>query len=137
MKISRFFISFWPSLLTLSVVLYATLWPEPELPDNLPVIPHLDKFIHALMFGGLYGAIVFDIRRDMRRQGIMTPITRQALVRLALAVAAFGGIDEMLQELLTQTRCSDVLDFAADCTGIFLAYLTAPAAVRTVLGLKS
>ena len=136
MNIRRFFVSFWPSLITLSVVLYATLWPNPELPGSFPAIPHLDKLIHALMFGGLYGAIVFDIRRDMRRRGIDAPPGRRVLFMLALEVAAFGAVDELLQELPTQTRCADVLDFAADCGGIFVAAMTAPPAVKAVLRMK-
>lgn len=135
MNIRYFFISFWPSLLTLGVVLYATLWPDPAMAHDLPAIPHLDKLIHAVMLGGLFGAIVFDIMRRQRREGLPVGISSRRLVFLALALMVFGVVDEALQALLTDTRSAEFLDLLADWTGIWVAFFTAPPAVRKVLRL--
>lgn len=135
MNIRYFFISFWPSLLTLGVVLYATLWPDPAMASDLPAIPHLDKLIHAVMLGGLFGAIVFDIMRRQRREGLPAGISSRRLVFLALALMVFGVVDEALQALVTDTRSAEFLDLLADWTGIWVAFFTAPPAVRKVLRL--
>ena len=135
MNIRYFFISFWPSLLTLGVVLYATLCPDPAMAHDLPAIPHLDKLIHAVMLGGLFGAIVFDIMRRQRREGLPAGISSRRLVFLALALMVFGVVDEALQALVTDTRSAEFLDLLADWTGIWVAFFTAPPAVRKVLRL--
>ena len=135
MNIRYFFISFWPSFITLGVVLYATLWPDPAMAHDLPAIPHRDKLIHAVMLGGLFGAIVFDIMRRQRREGLPVGISSRRLVFLALALMVFGVADEALQALVTDTRSAEFLDLLADWTGIWVAFFTAPPAVRKVLRL--
>jgi len=56
--------AWWPTALVVGVILYATLNSDPVGADRFPAIPHLDKLIHAIMFGGLFSAISFDRRRD-------------------------------------------------------------------------
>ncbi|MDE6278157.1 MAG: hypothetical protein K2M06_08625 [Muribaculaceae bacterium] len=120
----------------MAVVLYATLWPDPEFADDLPLIPHLDKLIHAVMMGGLFGALVFDTRRLMLRRGNTGPIPVQTLLRFALGLALFCVADEILQKELTTTRSAEFLDILADWTGVAIAFFVAPPAVRCVLRQK-
>lgn len=136
MNTTSFFKSYWPSLLTLSVVLYATLWPDPELPDDLPLIPNIDKLIHAIMMGGLYGAIVFDTMRRLRREGSEMSLSRKFRLLLAFSIMAFGALDEFLQASLTETRSAEFLDLLADWTGTWVAFFSAPPAVKAVLRKK-
>lgn len=42
---------------------------------------------------------------------------------LTLPVAVFGGIIEILQQVMAMGRGGDVFDFFADCIGIFCAAL--------------
>lgn len=128
-KISDFVRHYWPSVLTLSVVLYATLCSDPLGDSSMPPIPHLDKLIHAVMMGGLYGAIVFDRQRSDRSR----PLTRRFIYLLAAAVIAFGALDEVAQVAMGLGRSGDLYDFAADCSGVAVAFFTAPPAVRKVL----
>ena len=51
-------------MIVVAVIAYATIAENPPVPDDMPVIPHIDKLIHAIMFGGLAGAVMFDIRRS-------------------------------------------------------------------------
>lgn len=118
-----------PSTLTLAVVLYATLYPDPAGVENFPKIPHLDKLIHAIMFGGLAGAWAFDYTRSSK--------TNQPSFR-AMCVCAFtsvilGGIIEVLQERMGLGRGCDPYDFAADTFGCLIALLTAPQAIKYVI----
>lgn len=120
---------YWPSALTLAVVIYATLFPDPVGAEELPPIPHIDKLIHAVMMGGLFGAIVFDTQRCNRDKKLKP----RFLVVTALAVTAFSIADEIAQASLIEGRSGDILDLAADWAGIAAAYFLAPPVVRKVL----
>lgn len=121
-----------PSTLTLAVVLYATLYPDPAGVDNLPKIPHLDKLIHAIMFGGLAGAWAFDYTRSRHAEN---PTFRQMLI-CAFASAILGGVIEILQQWMGLGRGCDPYDFAADIFGCIIALLTAPKAIKYVITKK-
>lgn len=131
-KLKRFIIAYWPSMLTLCVVLYATLFSDPLGDHEMPPIPHLDKLIHAVMMGGLFGAIAFDKQRaDKTRR-----LSRRFLVTLSAAIMAFGAADEIAQAAMGIGRSGDLLDLAADWTGVTVAYFTAPPVIRKVLGVR-
>ena len=120
---------FWPSLLTLLVVLYATWLPADIEPDNLPPIPYLDKLIHAVMLGGLCGAVIFDCKRRDRH----TRLSRRTVWRVTAIVACFAVVDEVVQGLLPIERPSDYVDLLADWLGIVIACFAAPPTVEKLL----
>lgn len=131
-KLKQFIVSYWPSALTLGVVLYATLWSDPLGDQEMPPIPHLDKLIHVIMMGGLFGAIAFDRQRSDKSRRL----SRLFLNTLAVAVMAFGILDEIAQVSMGLGRSGDIYDLAADWTGVIVAYFAAPPAIRKVLGMK-
>lgn len=110
-----------------AVILYATLNSDPVAVDSLPPLPHLDKLIHAVMFGGLFSALCFDRYRSGH------PLTLAAKVAFALCSALAGGLDELAQSAMDNGRSAELLDFIADCVGIAVAYMTAPPAIRRVV----
>ncbi len=118
---------FWPTLCVVAVIVYATLSNDPMPDVDMPLIPHLDKLIHAIMFGGLCGAWYFDLYRSG------APLTVRTRLLVAAACVGAGGLDELMQWLLTTDRAGDILDWAADATGIAVAYFAAPPAVRAVV----
>ena len=130
-KLVTFAKHYWPSALTLAVVLYATLCSDPLGDRDMPTIPHLDKLFHAVMMGGLLGAIIFDRQRSDKSR----PVSRKFLNIAAVAILIFCIIDEIAQTEMGLGRSGDILDLIADWTGIAIAYLTAPPTVRKVLGL--
>lgn len=123
---------FWPTALVLAVIAYATINEDPTPDIDFPVIPHLDKLIHAIMFGGLAGAAFFDLQRSdrSRRRG------RAAMAVICIVAAAIGALDEVAQATLTTARSGDILDWLADCAGIAVAFFAAPPAVRAVLHMR-
>lgn len=125
----RWLQQFWPSLLTLAVVLYATWLPADIEPSNLPPIPYLDKLIHAVLFGGLCGAVIFDCKRRNRN----SRLSRRTVWRVVAVVAAFAVVDEVVQGLLPIDRPSDYVDLLADWLGILIARFTAPPSVEKLL----
>lgn len=135
----KFVRRYWPSALTLAAVLWLTLAAQP-LPDlSIPTFEGLDKIIHAVMMGGLTGAIMFDWRRcghwnlrknNAGRQHLLTP---SVVIVICLSVTAFSALDEWAQGALGMGRTSDVYDLLADIVGIVAAALTAPAIINALL----
>lgn len=96
-------------------ILYLTLVPKP-LPDNdIRLFEHADKVVHAIMFGTLYLCLYTD---DRRRNAY---ITAPAMLVSAVGVILFGGLIEVLQDLMAMGRGGDILDFLADAVGVILA----------------
>lgn len=116
-------------MVCVAVVLYATLTADPMDGAELPLIPHIDKVIHAVMFGGLAGAAAFDWQRAHRDR----TVAGRVMAVICALCAVFGVLDEIAQATLTEVRSGDPLDFVADLTGIVVAYFAAPPAVRRVL----
>lgn len=119
-------------MLTLAVILYATLWPDPAWPDNAPAIPHLDKIIHAVMFGGFAGALAFDYARKKPRRA---PGLRVMLLCCVVSLV-LGGVVEILQTAMGLGRSAEGLDLLADAVGVAVAFLAAPPAVAAVLRIR-
>ena len=114
-------------MIVVGVIVYATLNSNPVGDYKFPRIPHIDKWIHAIMFGGLFSALAFDYYRA----GNM--LTKRILITFAIAAACAGAIDECAQAALENGRSAELLDFVGDCFGIFVAYLTAPPAIKRVV----
>ncbi len=121
---------FWPTLLVLAVILYATLDSNPIEIDRSLWFTHLDKLIHAIMMGGLTGAIAFDIQRADRK---VNKLGRGTMLRICGAVILFGACDELCQSLMQNGRGCEMLDFVADAIGALCAAFMAPPAIRRVL----
>lgn len=116
----------WPTALVVAVIAYATLSSNPVGAESIPLFPGADKLIHAIMFGGLFAAIVFDLRRDGKKAD-----TQWLCIIAAIALAA-GALDELTQELMRNGRKGDILDLAADAVGIAVAYFTAPPVINHI-----
>ncbi|MDE6403133.1 MAG: VanZ family protein [Muribaculaceae bacterium] len=109
------------TILITAIICYLTLVPRP-LPDmDMPMIPGLDKVVHAIMFGALAGAICLDVARK-RGIGRLTVI----LLAVAFVAAALaGGAIELLQSAMNQGRSCEIMDFVADSVGSLIAVMVA------------
>ena len=116
-------------MIVVAVILYATLFPDPAGVDDLPLIPHIDKLIHAIMFGGLAGALAFDYSRS---HNIPKPSPR-TMAAFAIASTLVGGGIELLQDAMQLGRGADWFDFLADAVGALVAYFAAPPAIARCL----
>lgn len=118
-------------MITLAVVLYATLWPDPAGADDVMIFPGADKLIHAIMMGGLLSAILFD----KRRSGSL--LTNKYITYAAGIIIIFSVFDEVAQSLMGLGRSSDFLDFLADAGGVILASLLAPPVINRIFRHKN
>ena len=125
----RFLKTYWPTLIVIAVIIYATWIPKPIPYEDLPGIPHIDKLIHAIMFGGLLAAVMFDYHRCSPRRN---RLTSGAILVFAAGCSVFGVVDEVVQGLLAIGRPSDFLDIIADWVGIAIAALTAPPVINAI-----
>lgn len=121
----------WPSILTLCLVLWLTLAPDPVPTEDIPLFPGADKLVHAIMMGGLAGAIMFDYeRKGLNRT---RKLTSRVVWSIAAIVAVFSAADEWVQGAMGLGRSPDFLDLLADWAGILVAALTAPPLLRRIL----
>lgn len=120
----------WPSALTVLIVLYGTLFPDPIGTEDMPVFPGYDKLIHAIMMGGIASAIMFDYRRSGRSLS-----TRYVLV-VGVWVTVFAVADEFVQHLVAPNRTFDVLDILAGVAGVVIASVAAPPVINRIFRRK-
>ena len=81
-----------------------------------PPIMNFDKVVHIIMFMGISEVIFFDNTYYLR-----FPISKiRIFFSVFLFPIALGGLIEILQEYLTQTRSGDWYDFLFDVVGVFL-----------------
>lgn len=90
----------------------ATHYPKPE--QLLGRHGHSDKLLHFVAYFLLAVFVVAAVRGAGRW-------SRRAAMIVAVALAAFGAVDEISQPLFGRT--ADVLDWAADCVGIAVGML--------------
>lgn len=97
-------VGFW---LACVVALARALWPDSY---TEPVIGGWDKLVHACAFYVL-GVLA------------LAAYPRASLIRVVLALAAFGGLIELLQAIPVLQRDADWDDWAADWVGIAMAMI--------------
>lgn len=122
----RYVREWWPSMLTGAVILYMCLDSDPVGGVDLMWFPGADKVVHAVMFGGLAGAMCFDWQRCHRHEGL---IGWRRVAGYALASLVFGIVIEELQGLMGLGRSADIWDAVGDGAGCLIAALT----IRPVL----
>jgi hypothetical protein len=121
----------WPTVLTLGLVLWLTLAPDPVPTEDIPLFPGADKLVHAIMMGGLTGAVMFDYERNgLRRTSRLTPGRVWTIV---ICVGLFCAADEYAQSAMGLGRSTDFLDLLADWTGVAVAALITPPLLRRIL----
>lgn len=108
--------SWLPTLLTLGLILWLTLSPDPT-GSQLPTFPGADKIVHALMFGFLATVLMFD----WQRLHAWHPLKAPAIWALAAISALVGVAVEFAQRAMDMGRAFEWTDMIADAAGAFLA----------------
>lgn len=102
-----------PTIITVMVILWLTLSPDPLGKNSPRLFPGADKVAHALMFGGLTVMILFDhTRRDHWR-----PVTVKYATIAAAASTILGCLVEFAQLIMDLGRGFEYTDMVADLVG--------------------
>lgn len=114
------FSRFIPGITWFILVLVLLCLPGRDLPESgwLDTI-HFDKFVHALLFGGIVAGFVWPYRRS----ALPAPAKQQLLLRLTLATIVWGLATEFIQKFFIPGRAFDLLDWLADSVGAVLIFL--------------
>lgn len=131
--LQKYLLRLYPGMLS-GIVVLAILWltlaPHPLPEEDIPMFPHMDKVVHALMFGSLVFSLVIDRELLLHRRYVDSGcMPRRRLLPLGvifIGTALFGGIIELLQGAMALGRGADWLDFAADLSGALIFTLFSP-----------
>lgn len=121
-SIGRWLWRWWPTGLTLGVILWLTLAPSPVPETDIPLFPGADKIVHALMMAALTLVADFDLGRVEKRR--LSGVKAKHVCVIALLTAIFAAIDEWLQGAMGLGRTADPMDLLADIAGILTATVT-------------
>lgn len=89
-----------------------------------PVVPGMDKLVHALMYAALTVSLCHALPQPARHR------YRNAFA-IALAATLYGLVLEVFQGVFTKTRGMDPTDALANAVGAFVAGLVACAWAHT------
>jgi VanZ family protein len=114
------FAYFLPGIAWFFVVGLLTLMPARDVPEVgwFDKIPDFDKFVHAVLFGGLVILFALPIFKSQ------IPFRQKVnyAIRVSMAVIVWGITIEFLQKFFVPSRDFDLLDWAADTLGVIVAF---------------
>lgn len=108
-----------------AIFIYALCMSSPSAFPKAPLfnIPHLDKWVHAFIFG----VLTFLMVRGYYRTSNAVSIMINHILCILIITIAYGLFIELVQHFFTTNRKGDVLDLLADTIGslfgVFLFYL--------------
>ena len=110
---------FLPGIAWFFIVGILTLMPAKDVPEVgwMDNIPNFDKFVHAVLFGGL----VFLFSLPLIVSHLSKKQKINYLIRISLAAVIWGITIEFLQKFYVPSRDFDLLDWAADSVGVILS----------------
>lgn len=109
------------SALLIGAVLWLTLASKPLGDDAPKLFDGADKIAHALMFGVIAAAVMYD----WQRSGPRRCLSAAAIVVIAIGTALFGAATEWMQDAMHVGRSFEWGDMAADAAGALVAALIA------------
>ena len=112
------------SVLNLIVIIYLSFFILPGSDEIPPIIPHLDKIGHFI----LYGFQALSLFMLLKQHNFIKP-------NIVVTITCFiiGTIIEYLQPVLTSNRVFDFFDIIANLTGV----LTSLIVIKLILLKKS
>ncbi len=117
------FKKFAPAIVCFIAVMVVVCLPESDLPKSNEWdwldITNLDKVVHAFMFA----VMTFLFLLPVTQSSLYKQQKRHNLIRISLSACIWGLATEYIQKFYIPSRSFEILDWAADSTGILLAYL--------------
>lgn len=117
----KFLVKIYPGILSgicILVIIYLTLAPKP-LPDVDLGFDFSDKIAHLLLFFVATCVFYFDYIKNRYPRHPRLDV----VVAITLSSIIFGGLIELLQELMGMGRHQDIYDFVFNTIGAVLAFV--------------
>ena len=115
------FKKFLPGIAWFFIVGILTLMPGKDVPEvGWLNIPHLDKLVHVVMFGGLTLFFSLPYLKSNKPQYKKIKI----LIRISIYMIMWGLIIEVIQKFFIPGRGFEWLDVVADTVGVLIACWT-------------
>ena len=105
--------------ITVAVILWLTLAPDPLGDDAPHLFPGSDKVAHAIMFGYLTVMVLLDRQRTSGWRRLRARFVWSC----AIGAAIFGILIEFMQLAMAMGRGFELADMAADCAGAAICAL--------------
>ncbi len=104
------------TIVTVAIVVLSTI----PIPEEAPLndVPLIDKWVHMVMYAGVFFAIWVD--HVVRGKRTFSWVARILMLLYAIAL---GGAMELVQAYLTTCRSGDWIDFEANIVGALIGYL--------------
>jgi VanZ family protein len=114
------FIKFLPAIVWFIFTAVLVFLPGSDIPQAswLDFI-YFDKYVHV----GIFGGITFLFCLPFFKAQISLHQKIDYFIRISLAVILWGIIVEVIQRFFVPGRSFDLLDWAADSTGTYVAFL--------------
>lgn len=125
-----FFKKFYPTILLIAVISFLSLASFKSMP-SVPTFPHMDKLVHFCMYMALSFILLFDLSRTHP----LRKVNAKGMVTAFVFATAMGGIMEIMQGCLTETRAADWWDMLANTCGATAGILVGWAVLPFILKL--
>lgn len=115
----KFFQSYWKTLGVVAIIFYLSIAPSSEF-QSFQYFQNEDKIVHFIMYFTLSFVLLWDtVRRNPHKK-----IENNYIWIWIIGIPAlFGGIMELWQWLLTNSRTGDWMDELVDTIGAIVGYL--------------
>jgi len=105
------------TIIWLVIMCYVLFSPASNLPKSSFLnIPHLDKFIHSILFGVL---VFFNFHEN----DSINKLSRKLIIIIIFSAFVFAAISELIQNAYISGRAGSIVDFYADISGCFLGVI--------------
>jgi hypothetical protein len=116
------FYKFLPGIVWFFVVFFIMTLPGKYIPKIAWLNDiYFDKWVHA----GVFGLLTLLFCLPFHRSSFTKPHRIYYYIKIAIASAIWGLAMEFIQKFFTPDRTFELLDWAADSLGCFIAYLIA------------
>lgn len=114
------------TLLTVAAICYLSFFTPPQ--TELDNISNIDKLVHTCMYGGLSIIIWWEYLRKHD-----TICWKRFIPISVVSPIMMSGIIELLQAYCTTNRSGEWLDFAANSSGVILAFMAGNFVLRRIM----
>jgi VanZ family protein len=108
--------SFWLGPAWIISILYLSVSPLKQAPQI--EIPGIDKLVHV----GMYLWLTIFLYSLLQKQGVWSFGKKRSWLLAIVFSIAYGGMLEVVQEVFTQFRSGDWLDFLSNSLGALMAW---------------